>query len=61
MLQVAPTWAPRWPHGANTGYDHVGEDDEGDDDRDDEHNNGDDEDDMVGPRITIQHIVAYES
>ena len=60
-LKAAPTWAPRWPHGANTGYDQVGEDDEGDDDRDDEHNNGDDEDDMVGPRITIQHIVAYES
>ena len=61
MLQVAPTWAPKWPHGANTGYDHVDADDEGDDDRDDEHNNGDDEDDVVGPRITIQNIVAYES
>ena len=33
----------------------------GDDDRDDEHYNGDDKDDMVGPRITIQNLVAYES
>ena len=58
MLQVAPTWAPKWPHWADTDYDHVGEDDGGDDERDDEHNNGDDEDDMVGPRITIQNVVA---
>ena len=33
----------------------------GGDERDGEHNNGDDEDDMAGPRITIQNIVAYES